>query len=145
MGPDIFLLLLTLSPFWWPFRKCKALQLQNTGNTPVLSLTDPVFGKVFLSWLFLHTLCLSFMTWKCYLFSPVPLFVTPWTVANQASLAMEFSRQEYWSGLPCLLQGIFPIQGLNLGLLHHRQILYCLSHQWGPISSITKYKIISWV
>ena len=28
-----------------------------------------------------------------------------------------------------LLQGIFPIQGLNLGLLHCRQILYCLSHQ----------------
>ena len=28
------------------------------------------------------------------------LFVTPWTVAHQAPLSMEFSRQEYWSGLP---------------------------------------------
>ena len=28
-----------------------------------------------------------------------------------------------------LLQGIFPTQGLNLGLLHYRQMLYCLSHQ----------------
>ena len=28
-----------------------------------------------------------------------------------------------------LLQGIFPTQELNLGLLHCRQILYCLSHQ----------------
>ena len=27
-------------------------------------------------------------------------FVTPWTVAHQAPLSMEFSRQEYWSGLP---------------------------------------------
>ena len=27
-------------------------------------------------------------------------FTTPWTVARQASLSMEFSRQEYWSGLP---------------------------------------------
>ena len=27
-------------------------------------------------------------------------FVTPWTVAHQAVLAMEFFRQEYWSGLP---------------------------------------------
>ena len=27
------------------------------------------------------------------------LFVTPWTVAFQAPLPMEFSRQEYWSGL----------------------------------------------
>ena len=26
--------------------------------------------------------------------------VTPWTVTHQAPLSMEFSRQEYWSGLP---------------------------------------------
>ena len=26
--------------------------------------------------------------------------MTPWTIAHQASLSMEFSRQEYWSGLP---------------------------------------------
>ena len=32
--------------------------------------------------------------------SRVPLFVTPWTVACQASLSMEFFRQEYWSELP---------------------------------------------
>ena len=34
-------------------------------------------------------------------FSHVQLFVTPWTVASQAPLSMQFSRQEYWSGLPC--------------------------------------------
>ena len=28
------------------------------------------------------------------------LFVTPWTIACQAPLSMEFFRQEYWSGLP---------------------------------------------
>ena len=39
-----------------------------------------------------------------------------------------FSRQEYWRGLPCLLQRIFPTQGLNPGLPHCRQILYRLSH-----------------
>ena len=32
--------------------------------------------------------------------SRVRLFVTPWTVANEALPCMEFSRQEYWSGLP---------------------------------------------
>ena len=32
--------------------------------------------------------------------SHVRLFVTPWTVAHEAPLSMEFSRQEYWSGLP---------------------------------------------
>ena len=29
-----------------------------------------------------------------------PIFATPWTVAHQAPLSMEFSRQGYWSGLP---------------------------------------------
>ena len=32
--------------------------------------------------------------------SSVQLFVTPWTVAHQASPSMEVSRHEYWSGLP---------------------------------------------
>ena len=32
--------------------------------------------------------------------SRVQLFVTPWTVAYQAPQFMEFSRQEYWNGLP---------------------------------------------
>ena len=31
----------------------------------------------------------------------VQLFATPWTVARQAPLSMGFSRQEYWSLLPC--------------------------------------------
>ena len=34
-------------------------------------------------------------------FSPVGLFATLWTVPHQAPLSMEFSRQEYRSGLPC--------------------------------------------
>ena len=42
---------------------------------------------------------------------------------------MEFFRQEYLSGCHFLLQGIFPTQGLNMGLLHWKQILYHLSHQ----------------
>ena len=49
--------------------------------------------------------------------SYVLLFVTPWTVAHQAPLSMEFSRQEYWSGLPLPSPGNFPNQGLNLHLL----------------------------
>ena len=34
-------------------------------------------------------------------------------------------------GSHSLFQGIFPTQGSNLGLLHERQILYCLRHQCG--------------
>ena len=68
----------------------------------------------------------------CYALSHVWLFATPWAVARQAPLSMEFSRQEYWSGLPGPPPGIFPIQGLKPGLLHCRQILYRLSHQGSP-------------
>ena len=53
------------------------------------------------------------------------LFAAPWTVAHQAPLSMEFSRQEYWSKLPCPLPGDLP----NPGTEHCRQILYHLSHQ----------------
>ena len=34
-------------------------------------------------------------------FSRIWLFATPWTIAHQYPLSMGFSRQEYWSGLPC--------------------------------------------
>ena len=48
----------------------------------------------------------------------VQLFATPWTVAYQSPISMRFPRQEYWSGLPFLLQGIFLTQGSNPRLLH---------------------------
>ena len=41
-------------------------------------------------------------------FSHVQFFVTPRTVAPQASQSLGFSRQEYWSGLPCLPPGDLP-------------------------------------
>ena len=41
------------------------------------------------------------------------LFATPWTVAHQAPLSMEFSSQEYWSGLPFPLPGNLPHPGLE--------------------------------
>ena len=45
----------------------------------------------------------SYSSCACMLshFSCVRLFVTPRTAAHQALLSMGFSRQEYWSGLPC--------------------------------------------
>ena len=41
------------------------------------------------------------------------LFATPWTVACQAPLFMGFSRQEYWSGLPCPPPGDPPNPGIR--------------------------------
>ena len=45
--------------------------------------------------------------------SCVRLFVTPWTVAHQALPSMEFSRQVYWSGLPCPPPGDLPNPGIE--------------------------------
>ena len=102
--------------------------------------------------------------------SRVRLLETPWTAAYQAPPFMGFARQEYWSGVPLpspmsyesqaifkiwvspnycsstrvgshfLLQGIFPTQGSNPGLLHCRQILYHMNHQGSPNYGYTSVK-----
>ena len=41
--------------------------------------------------------------------------VTPWTAAYQAPPSMEFSRQEYWSGLPFPSPGDLPNPGIKPG------------------------------
>ena len=46
-------------------------------------------------------------------FSCVQLFMTLWTVAHQVPLSMVFSRQEYWSGLPCSPPGNLPDPGIE--------------------------------
>ena len=54
-------------------------------------------------------------------------FVTTWTVACQAPLSMELSRQEYWSGLPFPTPGYLPDPGIEphlSSLLHNQAILY---------------------
>ena len=57
------------------------------------------------------------LLWYVCVFSLIWLFATPWTVAHQAPLSMEFSRQEYWSRLLFPTPGELPKQG-NLCLLH---------------------------
>ena len=51
----------------------------------------------------------------------VGLFATLWAVAGQIPLPMGFSRQEYWSGLPCPPPGDLPDAGINPSCL-------CLGH-----------------
>ena len=69
--------------------------------------------------------------------SRVRLFATPWTVAQQAPLWNSPGKN---TGVGChfLLQGIFPTQGLKLGLLHCRQTLYCLGHQGTQVQSLVR-------
>ena len=45
--------------------------------------------------------------------SHVQLFAAPWTVAYQASLSVEFSKQEYWSGVPFPTPGDLPDPGIK--------------------------------
>ena len=62
-------------------------------------------------------------------FNCVQVFATPWAVSCQPPLSVGFSRQEILEWVAHVpLQGIFPAQGLNLGLLNYWQILYHLNH-----------------
>ena len=98
--------------------------------------------------------CLSFPSAVCNILSHpghVQLFATPWTVARQAPLLIEFSRQEYWRGLPCPPQGdFFSTQGLNphlLGLLRWQMGSLPLHHLRNPFPltfSLTVYNFSSW-
>ena len=76
-------------------------------------------------------MCLTYFTQHvCVSHSVVSNSLWPHpTSPGQASLSLEFSKQE--TGVDChsLLQRIFPTQGLNPGLLHCKQILYCLSYR----------------
>ena len=65
----------------------------------------------------------------CWLLSHVQLFVTPETVATNLLCPQDFPGKNTGVGCHSFLQRIFLIQGLNLGLLHCREILYRLSHQ----------------
>ena len=49
----------------------------------------------------------------CRSLTYVRLFATPWTVAHRAPLSTEFSRQEYWSGLPFPTPGDLPDPGIE--------------------------------
>ena len=52
-----------------------------------------------------HTLCCF---WCCLVVKSCPTFATPWAVAHQALLSMEFPRQKYWTGLPFIFPGDLP-------------------------------------
>ena len=66
--------------------------------------------------------------------SPVRLFATPWTVVCQAPLSVEFSSQEYWSGLPFPTPGDLPnpgVEPVSCTSCTGRQVLYhCTT--WEP-------------
>ena len=73
--------------------------------------------------------------------SHVRLFVTPWTVAHEAPISIEFSRQEYWSELPFSSPGDLPDPGIEPGSSVLQADSLPLSH-WGiPILLLYLQKI----
>ena len=62
--------------------------------------------------------------------SHIQLFVTPWTVACQASLSVNFPRQEYWSGLPFPAPGDLPHPGIKPMSLASRALAGSLFTSW---------------
>ena len=70
----------------------------------------------------------KFVCVRAQLLSCVRLFMTPWTVARQAPLSVEFSRQKYWSELPFPSPGYLPDPGI-------RRFLYLLHWQVGSLSA----------
>ena len=79
-----------------------------------------------------------FLIWHIlYFFSCVQLFATLWTVACQAPLSVGFSRQRYWSVLPCSPPGDLLIPGTEPACVSHiswigRQVLYHWRHLGSP-------------
>ena len=104
---------------------------------------------------FVPITCDAFVGLKIYsthvnwFFSPVvvlvvqscPALCNPMDCSPPGSSVHEFSRQEYWNGLPFPSPGVFPTQDWNPGLLLCRQILYHLSHQGSYFCS---YPSIIW-
>ena len=74
--------------------------------------------------------------------SHVQLFVIPWTVACQVPLSIEFSSQQYWSGLLFPILGIFLTQRSNPHLLHWQvNFYYCAT--WNTLKQRQKRQMIS--
>ena len=100
--------------WWWTGRlgMLQSMELQRVGHdwaTELLNLTLVVSDTSFHSFIYssMHV-CVSAKSLQHVWF-----FETLWTVAHQAPLSLEFSRQEYWSGLPCPPPGDLPDTGIK--------------------------------
>ena len=78
------------------------------------------------------------------LFSRVQLCATPWTIGPQAPLSMEFSRQEYRSGLPCPPPGHLPNPGIKPASLMSPALaggFFTISATWEAQSLLKRFQL----
>ena len=86
----------------------------------------------------------TWMTSKSVSHSVVPNSWDPTDCMLPARFLCQWNFPGKNTGVGChfLLQGIFPTQGSNPGLLHCRHILYCLSHQGSPLMTLP---LVKWI
>ena len=122
------------APPGWPQEPARGALLLAKPPKPRLpaGLPHPGFPFLFHS-LHSHFWGLEVMKVKVKSLSRVRLFSTSWAVACTRLLRpWDFLGKSTGVGCHFLLQGIFPTQGSNPGLLHYRQTLYHLSHRGSP-------------
>ena len=85
-------------------------------------------------WLFMNSDLVTKAKWKGKLFGRVRLFATPWTLTGSSVHGILQARILEWVAIAFFLQGIFPTQGLNLGLPRCRQMLYHLSQKQSSVA-----------
>ena len=76
----------------------------------------------------------SVCVYVCSSSSRVQLFVTPWTVAHQAPLSLEFSRLEYWNGLPFPTPRDLPDPKIEPGSPALQAVSLLFEPPWKPIN-----------
>ena len=74
--------------------------------------------------------------------SHVQLFATLWTIARQSPLSMEFSKQEYWSGLPFPIPGDLPDLGVKPMSLALAGEFFTTEPSGKPIKFLEVFKVI---
>ena len=120
---------------WWG----RSINLGPGESWVKLSVWVPPSSMTLYESLMLLALDSSSLTWKqksslspANVLSRVRLLVTSQTVAHLAPLSMGFSRQEYWSGLPCPPPGDLPDSGIKPKSLHWQADSLLLSNQRSP-------------
>ena len=103
--------------FWWngEFMQSSAYLFKNLFifDWRIIVLQYCVGFYLISTWISHRHVCVCMWSHFCH----VQLFVALWIVAHQAPLSMGFSRQEYWSGLPCPPPGDLSDPGAELRLL----------------------------
>ena len=136
------------APVFWPgelhglYRPCSRQKISGSSSITIIIIRIKVSqGSVDLQWDALMCPSESLGVLSC--FSRVWLCATLWTVAHQVPLSMWFSRQEYWSELPCPPSGDLPNPGIKPTSPVAPELQadsLPLNHQGSPLRTLSELK-----